>query len=72
MVRDFNTRIAQFPSNIIAGLFSFTRREFFELADAAHALGRCRPVPSVDLRAHRLVLCPTIAPTAVIGFFEQC
>ncbi len=35
VVRDFNTRIAQFPSNIIAGLFSFTGREFFELADAA-------------------------------------
>ncbi|MFQ5696409.1 MAG: LemA family protein, partial [Terriglobia bacterium] len=35
VVRDFNTKIAQFPSNVIAGLFSFTPREFFELADAA-------------------------------------
>lgn len=31
VVRDFNTRIAIFPSNIIAGMFGFTRREFFEL-----------------------------------------
>jgi LemA protein len=35
VVRDLNTKIAQFPSNIVAGLFNFTRREFFELADAA-------------------------------------
>ena len=31
VVRDLNTRIAQFPSNIIAGMFHFTAREFFEL-----------------------------------------
>jgi LemA protein len=35
VVRDLNTRIAVFPSNIIANLFSFTPREFFELAEAA-------------------------------------
>ena len=35
VVRDFNTKIAQFPSNLIAGMFSFTAREFFELAEAA-------------------------------------
>jgi LemA protein len=34
-VRDFNTKIAQFPSNLVANMFSFTAREFFELADAA-------------------------------------
>ena len=33
-VRDFNTKIETFPSNIIAGMFSFTIREFFEVADA--------------------------------------
>ncbi|HWQ03240.1 MAG TPA: LemA family protein [Candidatus Nitrosotenuis sp.] len=35
VVRDFNTTIQQFPSNIIAGMFSFTAREFFELKDEA-------------------------------------
>jgi LemA protein len=33
VVRDLNTRIAQFPSNLIANLFSFTPREFFELTE---------------------------------------
>jgi LemA protein len=33
VVRDLNTKIAQFPSNIIAGMFSFSVREFFELKD---------------------------------------
>src|SRR5207245_10399591 len=32
VVRDLNTRIAQFPSNLIAGSFGFTPREFFELS----------------------------------------
>jgi LemA protein len=35
VVRDFNTRIAEFPSNIIAGMFGFQRREFFELTATA-------------------------------------
>jgi len=35
VVRDLNTKIAQFPSNIVASLFNFKAREFFELADAA-------------------------------------
>ena len=35
VVRDLNTKIAQFPSNIIAGMFAFSAREFFELKDAA-------------------------------------
>jgi len=35
VVRDLNTRIAQFPSNIIAGMFRFTPREFFQVAAAA-------------------------------------
>jgi LemA protein len=35
VVRDLNTKIAQFPSNIVAGMFSFKAREFFELAEAA-------------------------------------
>ncbi len=33
VVRDFNTAIQQFPGNIIAGIFHFTERAFFELED---------------------------------------
>jgi LemA protein len=32
-VRDLNTRIEQFPANIIAGMFKFAKMEFFDLAD---------------------------------------
>ena len=32
-VRDYNTKIEQFPSNIVAGIFNFTQREFFEVED---------------------------------------
>lgn len=36
-VRDLNTKIESFPSNIIAGMFAFVKREFFQLdeSDAA-------------------------------------
>ena len=30
-VRENNNKVQQFPSNVIAGMFSFTLREFFEL-----------------------------------------
>lgn len=43
VVRDLNTKIAQFPSNIIAGMFNFKAREFFEL-DAPEE----REAPRVD------------------------
>ena len=43
VVRDLNTRIAQFPSNLIAGFFAFRPREFFELTTAAE-----REVPRVS------------------------
>ena len=46
VVRDLNTRIAQFPSNLIAGWFAFTPREFFELPTAAE-----REVPRVSFEA---------------------
>ena len=42
VVRDLNTRIAQFPSNLLAGPFGFRPREFFGIADAAE-----RAVPDV-------------------------
>jgi LemA protein len=34
VVRDLNTRVQQFPSNLVAGLFGFRNREFFEVPDA--------------------------------------
>jgi LemA protein len=34
VVRDLNTKIQVFPSNIVAGLFGFRNREFFEIPDA--------------------------------------
>ncbi|HXH27189.1 MAG TPA: LemA family protein [Candidatus Acidoferrum sp.] len=33
--RDLNIKIAKFPSNIIAGMFGFTARDFFETDDKA-------------------------------------
>ncbi len=34
-VRDLNTKIQQFPSNFIAGMFNFKNKEFFEVEDMA-------------------------------------
>src|SRR5215469_15918053 len=31
VVRDYNTRVQSFPSNIIAGMFGFQARQFFEM-----------------------------------------
>ncbi|HET9411411.1 MAG TPA: LemA family protein [Candidatus Saccharimonadales bacterium] len=33
--RELNIKIDTFPSNLIAGMFGFTKREFFEVADQA-------------------------------------
>jgi LemA protein len=35
VVRDLNTKIASFPSNIIAGMFGFQPRQFFQVDDAS-------------------------------------
>jgi LemA protein len=43
VVRDLNTKIAQFPSNLIAGTFNFKPREFFEISAPAE-----REVPKVS------------------------
>jgi LemA protein len=43
VVRDLNTKIEQFPSNLIAGVFAFRPREFFEVTAAAE-----REVPRVS------------------------
>jgi LemA protein len=42
-VRALNTRIGTFPSNVVARMFGFTRKEFFELSDPTAA-----PPPVVD------------------------
>jgi LemA protein len=42
VVRDLNTRIQQFPSNLVARAFGFREREFFEIADTE------RSVPNVS------------------------
>jgi len=34
-VRELNTKIEVFPTNLLAKMFNFTKREFFEVADAA-------------------------------------
>jgi LemA protein len=39
----FNNRIQMFPSNIVAGIFSFTKRDFFEISGAEE-----REVPKVS------------------------
>lgn len=45
VVRDLNTKIAVFPSNIIANMFGFKTREFFEAAAPAE-----RDVPKVSFQ----------------------
>jgi LemA protein len=39
----FNNKIQMFPSNIVAGMFAFTKRDFFEVESAAE-----REVPKVS------------------------
>src|SRR5687767_957737 len=41
-VRDYNTSLQTFPTNIFAGMFAFKAEEYFELADATE-----REVPKV-------------------------
>ncbi len=45
-VRNFNTMIESFPSNVIANFFHFVKSEFFDIGDAA-----AREVPKVDFKA---------------------
>jgi LemA protein len=44
-VRNLNTMIESFPSNIVANFFKFMKSEFFEIGDAAQ-----REVPKVDFK----------------------
>lgn len=41
-VRDYNTALLTFPTNVLAGTFGFTSEQYFELADATE-----RAVPQV-------------------------
>jgi LemA protein len=43
VVRDFNTKIEQFPSNLVAGMGNFKEREFFQVTTPAE-----REVPKVS------------------------
>lgn len=45
-VRNLNTMIESFPSNIVANFFTFAKAEFFEIGDAAQ-----RENPKVDFKA---------------------
>jgi len=47
-VRNLNTLVESFPSNLVAGLFGFVQRQFFEISDAAD-----RAVPRVALEQAR-------------------
>jgi LemA protein len=44
-VRNLNVLVQSFPSNLIAGLFGFGQRDYFEISDAAE-----RAVPKVALQ----------------------
>jgi LemA protein len=46
VVRDLNTKIQEFPSNIIAGMFNFKPRDFFEISAPAE-----REAPKVSFGA---------------------
>jgi LemA protein len=39
----YNNKIQMFPSNIVAGMFAFTKRDFFQVENAAE-----REVPKVS------------------------
>ena len=45
-VRDYNIRVESFPSNAVARLFGFKRREFFQVATATE-----RAAPKVEVKA---------------------
>lgn len=44
-VLSYNNKVQQFPSNLLAGMFNFTTRQFFSAPDEAD-----RAVPTVNLR----------------------
>ena len=57
-VRDFNTSIQTFPSVLIAGMFGFAAREYFQIEEAD------AEVPTVNLRNEPPQAAPPAAPPA--------
>ena len=58
VVRDFNTSIQTFPSALIAGMFGFRARDYFQIEEADAA------VPTVNLRNEPPAAAPPPAPPA--------
>jgi LemA protein len=58
VVRDFNTSIQTFPSVIIAGMFGFRARDYFQIEEADAV------VPTVNLRSEPPQATPPAAPPA--------
>ena len=56
VVRDFNTSIQTFPSALIAGMFGFRARDYFQIEEADAA------VPTVNLRNEPPQAAPPAAP----------
>jgi LemA protein len=55
-VRDYNRRVQSFPSNVVAGMFSFKEAEFFEIPEEVREAGPpqvnfTQPGPSVSFGA---------------------
>ncbi len=64
-VRDYNQRVKQFPSGVIANMFHFQEEEFFEIEDAVRAAGApqvnfTQPGPAVSFETD----APAAAPAA--------
>ena len=57
-VRDFNTSIQTFPSVLIAGMFGFAARDYFQIEEAD------AEVPTVNLRDEPPQAAPPAAPSA--------
>jgi LemA protein len=55
-VRDFNTSIQTFPSVLIAGMFGFSARDYFQIE------GADAEVPTVNLRNEPPQAAPPAAP----------
>jgi LemA protein len=58
VVRDFNTSIQTFPSVLIAGMFGFRARDYFQIEEADAA------VPTVNLRNEPPQAAPPATPPA--------
>jgi LemA protein len=61
-VQQYNTKIQTFPAAVFAGMFGFTKREFFELESPAD-----RAVPNVSFADPPSVAAPASAPTPPPG-----